>query len=99
MSNDFVEVVVNPNEMISSFRDKVSGLNVSMPTYMYTYPGRAGSTLSGLYIFNPTQNATKAELELTHRYFQTGRLVSMIHSFFRLKGTNTYIANSITINM
>ena len=98
MSNDFVQIVANPNEMISEFHDKVSGINITLPTSMYTYPGRSGNTLSGLYIFNPTQEATKAELQLTNRYFQTGRLVSLIHSFYKLNSINSSISQSIAIN-
>ena len=98
ISNDFVEVIVKPNEMISEFHDKVSGINITIPTEIYTYSGRAGSTYSGLYIFNPLHDATKPALELTNRYFQTGRLVSIIHSFYKLNGANALICQSITIN-
>jgi hypothetical protein len=98
IENDHVEVTINPNEMISSYKDKWSGIDMKIPTKMYTYPSRRGQTTSGLYIFNPTHEANNRQIQLTQRYIQEGQLLTMVHSFYNLVGTTVHMVQSITIN-
>ena len=98
IQNEHVRVNIKRGEMISSYSDKWSGIEINLPTTMYTYPGTSGQTTSGLYIFNPIKDPTKRDLKLTQRYIQKGNLLSIVHSFYSLKGTNVNVAQSITVN-
>lgn len=84
--------------MISSYIDKFNNQRIEIPTHMYTYPGTSGQTLSGLYVFNPRQHATKRDLTLTKRYLQKGEFLTILHSFYLLNGLQVHLSQSITIN-
>jgi hypothetical protein len=98
IENDNVKVVVKPEQLISSFTDKVKKLQIDIPTGMYTYPSTSGQTLSGLYVFNPKQNAVDRKLWLEERHIQVGHLQTVVHSFYKIGGTSATLCQSITIN-
>ncbi|CAI2374653.1 unnamed protein product [Moneuplotes crassus] len=98
IENSHIEIGIKRGQLISSYKDKWSGITVDLPTTIHTYSGTKGETQSGLYIFNPTRNSTQRELRLQMRNLQQGKLVTIIHSFYKLTGTNTLIAQSITLN-
>lgn len=99
LETPYVMITVKQGEMISSYLDKTIGLSIDMPTKMFTYPATNGQTLSGLYIFNPKQNATERSLILTHRYLQKGSLGTMLHSFYQVSGLNIIVSQAIYLNM
>lgn len=84
--------------MISSIKDKIKNLEIDIPTGMYTYPATSGQTLSGLYVFNPTQNAVNRKLWLEERHIQVGSLQTVVHSYYKIGGTSATMYQSITIN-
>ena len=98
IENDHVSVKIGSKQMISEFHDKVIDESIKIPTTFYTYPGNKGSTLSGLYIFNPTHKATERPLSVTERYIQRGKLQTIVHSFYQIGGTRVRVAQSIAIN-
>ncbi|CAI2371631.1 unnamed protein product [Moneuplotes crassus] len=98
IENSHVEIEIKREQLISSYKDKWSGISIDFPTTMHTYPGNKGETTSGLYIFNPIRSSTERKLIPQLRNIQEGKLVTIVHSFYKLEDTNTTMAQSITLN-
>lgn len=98
IENEHIEVQIHDKELLSEITNKVTGEKTKMPTSMYTYPTQSGQTLSGLYVFNPKQDADHRELDRYFRFRQTGPLMTVVFSIYKMMGTSTCVCQQVGIN-
>jgi len=94
VENQDVSVEIRKGELISKITEDSHYLEI--PTKVWRYPGNSGKTLSGLYVFNPTEEAKQDSLTLLFRSVQKGDYMTIVDSCYKSEN-NQIFSYSVTL--
>ena len=97
ISNGFYKVELDSNEVISRIYLKESNSYISIPTGVYSYPGRKWETFSGIYIFSPAEEASHHDVQIIQSHVQVGSLLSVIETIYSISGTRTFLVHQLIL--